>query len=136
MSGFIRPIDVLAAHRYDEGPVQDCACGWLAAEATWTNIGAAHAAHVLEAFAAQRMTVVEEPKSDHGKHPWWRFKLGEVEAFAGGVALYIGNGSYRFDPVDARAAAAALLAAAAATDAALLTAADAADRAGDDREGR
>lgn len=62
MSDFIRPVDVIAAHRYDEGPVQDCDCGWLAADGTWTNIATAHAAHVLEALAAQRMTVVTLPE--------------------------------------------------------------------------
>lgn len=64
MSDFIRPVDVIAAHRYDEGPVQDCDCGWLAADGTWTNIATAHAAHVLEALAAHRMTVATLPEAD------------------------------------------------------------------------
>lgn len=62
MSDFIRPVDVIAAHRYDESTLRDCECGWLAPESTWTHIGAAHAAHVLEALAAHRMTVVTLPE--------------------------------------------------------------------------
>ena len=128
----LTPADVITLHRYrtqDHCTIDGnayCWCGWSTPIiGTHKSALELHATHLLDALRANGFAVVELPKSDHGKHPWWRFKLGEVEAFVGGVALYIGNGSYRFDPADARAAAAALLAAA-----------DAADRAGDDGEGR
>ena len=37
MSDFIRPVDVIAAHCYDDDPMWDCSCGWIAPAST-TNV--------------------------------------------------------------------------------------------------
>lgn len=121
MSDFIRPVDVIAAHRYDEGPVQDCDCGWLAADGTWTNIATAHAAHVLEALAAHRTTVVTlpEPDSTSGKVSIWVTPVEDVRTTTFDEVV-VGT-LWWLQPYAARQFAAALL-----------SAADVADRAGDD----
>lgn len=57
MSDFIRPVDVIAAHEsYDFAGGASCLCGADFEDMT------AHAAHVLEVLAAQRMTVVTLPE--------------------------------------------------------------------------
>ena len=129
----LTPADVITLHRYrtqDHCTIDGnayCWCGWSTPIiGTHKSALELHATPLLDALRANGFAVVELPREHEDDEPWPEF-WGPWTTYA-----VTPNGLVRTDegvpwmkPDDARAEAAALLAAA-----------DAADRAGDDGEGR